>query len=66
MIAPQTAKTNEEAAVVKKLAGPKAKKRGASRDVHARCSIEASNEYEVNCARVDNITRTHLRTRASN
>ena len=35
LIDSQVAKMNEKAAVVEKLAGSKAKKHGASRDVHA-------------------------------
>ena len=77
MIAPPDSENERVSCCCQKTCWPKAKKRGASRDVHARYLFELATtpsvlgagrgrEYEGNCARVDNITRKHLRMRASN
>ena len=51
MITPTVSENERVSYCCKKLAGPKAKKRGVSRDVHAR--YLRTRDHEVNCARVE-------------
>ena len=51
MITPTVSENERVSYCCQKLAGPKAKKRGVSRDVHAR--YLRTRDHEVNCARVE-------------